>query len=304
MKAEFTSLVQKLVSEQGQDTLFNTAKCKAFLADYSGSEYQSERRLLLQVVEAGITSGIANTNDLAGYKQVAAKKLQDDYYLAPNVASGVVDMLISVLRGESKEKTVCRNCGKELQDEWKPCPYCSSVAAQVPELAVVQQAAVQQAAPQAPPQQAAYQTPPYNPPVRDVGDKQLRHGFTSFWLWSNFIVSLLGVVGILYLEYFTGGEHEFTSFQFWTLLLTSVLSAYGLHRIIFEWAKGGFYWLVFVTIAATVFNTLDVLNGFINDSEISRLQCFISFAIPNALLYGVLHFRNAFNAKTTWEQLS
>jgi hypothetical protein len=129
MKAEFTALVQKLVAEQGRDALFNTAKCKAFLADYTGSEYQNERRLLLQVVEAGITSGIANTGDLAAYKRMAVQKLQDDYYLAPNVTGGVVDMLALVLRGDVKQKTVCRNCGKELQDEWKACPYCGTEAA-------------------------------------------------------------------------------------------------------------------------------------------------------------------------------
>jgi hypothetical protein len=101
MKAEFTALVQQLIAEQGRDALFNAAKCKAFLADYAKGEHLNERRLLLQVVEAGVASGIANTGDLAAYKQQASQKLQDDYYLAPNVAGGVVSMLAQVLRGDT-----------------------------------------------------------------------------------------------------------------------------------------------------------------------------------------------------------
>jgi hypothetical protein len=134
MKAEFTALVQQLIAEQGRDALFNTAKCKSFLADYARGEYPNERRLLLQVVEAGIAAGIANTGDLASYKLMAARKLQDEYFLAPNVATGVVSMLAQMLRGETEQKTVCRNCGKELQSEWKTCPYCE--AAVKPETAM------------------------------------------------------------------------------------------------------------------------------------------------------------------------
>jgi hypothetical protein len=139
MKAEFTAIIQHLIAEQGRDALFNAAKCKAFLADYAKGGHLNERRLLLQVVEAGVASGIANANDLAAYKQLAAQKLQDDYYLAPNVANGVVDMLAQVLRGEAAQKTVCPHCGKELQSEWKTCPHCGS-AVKV-EAAVVAEAA-------------------------------------------------------------------------------------------------------------------------------------------------------------------
>jgi hypothetical protein len=105
MKAEFTALVQKLIAEQGKEALFNTAKCKAFLADYTGSEYQNERRLLLQTVEAGITKAIAYTNDLAACKQQSVQKLQDEYYLAPKVTTGVVNLLVQVLQGEVVQKS-------------------------------------------------------------------------------------------------------------------------------------------------------------------------------------------------------
>jgi hypothetical protein len=97
MKAEFTVLVQQLIAAQGRDALFNSTKCKAFLATAQGANI-SEKRLLQQAVESGITSGIANASNIAAYKAQAAQKLQADYFLAPNVANGVVDVLIGLIR--------------------------------------------------------------------------------------------------------------------------------------------------------------------------------------------------------------
>jgi hypothetical protein len=201
------------------------------------------------------------------YKAQAVQKLQSDYYLAPNVAKGVVDVLVGIIQA--------------------PAPV-QQTAYQPP---------AQQAVYQAPPQQAAYQPPQpqYTPPVSSVpGDKKLRHGFTTFWLWSVLIANILGAVGIFYL---LSLGIELSDFQFWTLFGAFGISAYGLYDIIFKWERFGFTMLIFVTIATTVLNPLILF-------EIGRLECFISFAISNAILYGVLHFRNAFNAKTTWEQLS
>jgi hypothetical protein len=97
MKTEFTVLVQQLIAEQGRDALFNIAKCKAFLVAAQTASI-SEKRLLQQAVESGITSGIANARDIAAYKSQAVQKLQTKYFFAPNVANGVVDMLIGMIR--------------------------------------------------------------------------------------------------------------------------------------------------------------------------------------------------------------
>jgi len=35
MNPEFIAILKKLVTEQGKEVLFNSAKCKAFLADYT-----------------------------------------------------------------------------------------------------------------------------------------------------------------------------------------------------------------------------------------------------------------------------
>jgi hypothetical protein len=83
LKAEFTTLVQQLITDQGKDALLDTGKCKAFLADYAKGEYLNERRLLLQVVEVGIPGGIMKTDDLAAYKQMPPKSCRTSISLLP-----------------------------------------------------------------------------------------------------------------------------------------------------------------------------------------------------------------------------
>ena len=45
MNSEFVDILKKLIAEQGREALLNPAKCKAFLADYTGSEYKKELRV-------------------------------------------------------------------------------------------------------------------------------------------------------------------------------------------------------------------------------------------------------------------
>jgi hypothetical protein len=100
MKTEFISIIQKLIAEQGRETLLAAAKCKAFLADYTRGEYKKESRLLLQAIEAGVAKAIEATDELDLCKQRQTRLLQEDYYLAPEMAADVVDMLAGVLRGD------------------------------------------------------------------------------------------------------------------------------------------------------------------------------------------------------------
>jgi uncharacterized membrane protein YhaH (DUF805 family) len=140
MDAQFIAIIQTLVAEQGREALLDAARCKAFLADYTRGEYKKESRLLLQAVETDIPKAITETDDIASCKTQVVQKLQDEYFLAGNIASDVVDMLVSVLIDEKRRKEItkifCRQCGKELQEEWKACPYClTEVADPAPDVA-------------------------------------------------------------------------------------------------------------------------------------------------------------------------
>jgi hypothetical protein len=102
MDSTFIAIVQKLVSDQGKNALINVAKCKAFLADYTRSEYKKESSLLLQALEAGVAKEIDSTQELEICRQQQVRHLQDDYFLAKEIAVEIVDMLAFVLGASTK----------------------------------------------------------------------------------------------------------------------------------------------------------------------------------------------------------
>ncbi|GHU76326.1 hypothetical protein FACS189461_3760 [Spirochaetia bacterium] len=98
MDTAFIATVQKLIAEQGKEALLNAAKCKGLLADYTAGEYKKESRLLLQALEAGTAIAIDSTQELEICKQQQARHLQEEYFLAEDMAVEVVDVLCLVLR--------------------------------------------------------------------------------------------------------------------------------------------------------------------------------------------------------------
>jgi predicted Zn-ribbon and HTH transcriptional regulator len=130
MNTTFIEILKKLINEQGKEALFNPAKCKAFLADYTKGEFKKESRLLLQALEAGVQKEIDATVELEICKKQQVRVLQEEYFLTAEIAADVVDTLALVLRGEQKNETsqgtLCADCGKTLQKEWKACPYCGT----------------------------------------------------------------------------------------------------------------------------------------------------------------------------------
>ena len=137
MDSMFVDILNKIIAEQGREALLNHAKCKAFLADYTHGEYKKESRLLLQALEAGVQKAIDATGELGVCKQQQARVLREEHFLSAEAAADVVDALALVLRGEqvSGISQVCPNCRKELQKEWKTCPYCSTNVAKTAQAA-------------------------------------------------------------------------------------------------------------------------------------------------------------------------
>jgi len=130
MNTVFIDILQKLTAEQGKEVLLNASKCKAFLADYTHGEYKKESRLLLQAIEAGVSKAIDTTEELEICKKQQTRELVEEHFLAQEAAADVVETFALVLRGKqeirTQQNTVCKNCGKELQKDWKTCPYCET----------------------------------------------------------------------------------------------------------------------------------------------------------------------------------
>ncbi|MDR2865547.1 MAG: tetratricopeptide repeat protein [Spirochaetaceae bacterium] len=101
MDTAFITIVQKLVTEQGKEALFNTAKGKSFLADYTKGEYKKESRLLMQAIESGAAKAIDNTQELQICKLQQIRLLQDDYFITEEMAIGIIDTISFILRGDN-----------------------------------------------------------------------------------------------------------------------------------------------------------------------------------------------------------
>jgi len=99
MNCEFTAILKKLADERGKEVLLSSARCKAFLSDYTCGEYKKESRLILQALEAGVQKAIDAAEDIEICIKRQIRGLQEEYFLAQEVAADVVNTLAIVLRG-------------------------------------------------------------------------------------------------------------------------------------------------------------------------------------------------------------
>jgi len=106
MNPEFVAILQKLITEQGKETLLNTAKCKAFLSDYTRGEYKKESRFLLQALDAGVQKAIDSAENIALCKKQQIRYLHEEYGLDEELAADVVNTLVLILRGDDQKSDV------------------------------------------------------------------------------------------------------------------------------------------------------------------------------------------------------
>jgi peptidoglycan/LPS O-acetylase OafA/YrhL len=87
---------------------------------------------------------------------------------------------------------------------------------------------------------------------------------------------------------------------FWFLLISLALCFWGAHslkRLMKDWEKGGFWHFCVVTLALQIITIIFAPGT-------TTFGSLIGSIIMLGITYGVLRLHNAFNAKTTWEQLS
>jgi len=106
MNPEFITILKKLVTEQGKEVLFNSAKCKAFLADYTHGEFKKESRLLIQTIEAGVPKAIDVSDNLSQCKQQQIRVLREEFFIAEEVAENIMDTLVLILKKTEEQTTL------------------------------------------------------------------------------------------------------------------------------------------------------------------------------------------------------
>ena len=173
----------------------------------------------------------------------------------------------------------CANCGTQLDEGTKFCTNCG--------------AKTDSAQGAGPVQNVAVETP--NP----FANRNLRHGFTSFYLWLCVFLYIAGALTFL-IDFFLleneirGLLYPYLSdFNVWVLIIASVLYAYAYKELI-NWRKAGFWMIIGLTVIMLIMNPTNINFN---------IYSVIGTVFPVGILFGVLQFKNAYNAKSTWEQL-
>ena len=134
MNANLFAIVNRIVAEQGEGILAEPRRVSAFFADLAKDEPKPQKNAFVKCMEQGFAQILKNApeHDRALCRQRLAQRLNDEEGLDLGLCNDTVDLLAAALFGEEQKKkqNVCKNCGKELQEGWKTCPYCSTVVAE------------------------------------------------------------------------------------------------------------------------------------------------------------------------------
>jgi hypothetical protein len=133
MNANFLAIIKKIISEQGEAILADPQRLKGWISDYAKDEPKAERLAFGRCIEYGAYGELKNTpaESRAAAKNRLVQRLHSEEGLDTAICTGALDLLEAALFGVPEQKITCRNCGKELQAEWKTCPYCGASLADV-----------------------------------------------------------------------------------------------------------------------------------------------------------------------------
>jgi hypothetical protein len=137
MNANFFAIVKQIVTGQGEGILSEPRRLSAFFADLARDIPKPQKNAFTKCLEYDSAQILKNAAepDRETCKQRLAQKLHEEEGLDLVLCAETLNLLAAVLfgegqpSGEGQKKTYCKNCGKELQEGWKTCLYCSAQAA-------------------------------------------------------------------------------------------------------------------------------------------------------------------------------
>ena len=295
MNANLLNIVKRIISEKGENILADPQKLKALFSDYAKDEPKEERIAFGRCIEIGSyreLKSASSINERQRRKTVLIGQLNAKYGIDKSRCTGALDLLEAAIFNETTTPTQGNAPVPVYPAARPPAPVSPKVPSPTP------------VTPAAPPSAPVYPSAP--PPItinnivqNNVPNRRLRHGFTSFYLWLSFLGSaamtiflafdLMAGLNILELmEIFS----FYTSADLWVIRINSLATSIALYSII-TWKRWGFWMYCVVCI----------VTSFLNPYKIGFLYSMITYAISIGIIYGVLHFKNAYNAKSTWEQM-
>jgi hypothetical protein len=128
MNNNLLKVLTEITAQYGDSILSEPKRVSAFLADLAQDEPKPHKNALVKCLEHGFTQTLKDIpeNERGSCKQQLAQKMHDEEGLDLGLCGETLELLALVLFGEEQKKILCKNCGKELQEEWKSCPYCGT----------------------------------------------------------------------------------------------------------------------------------------------------------------------------------
>jgi hypothetical protein len=130
MNDNLLNVVKEIITQYGESVLGEPRRVSAFFADLAQDIPKPQKNAFVKCLEHGFVQILKNAAepDRSLCKQRLAQKLHEEEGLDLGLCGETIELLAAVLFGEEQQqkKNHCKNCGKELQEEWETCPYCST----------------------------------------------------------------------------------------------------------------------------------------------------------------------------------
>jgi len=130
MNTNLLNVVKEIIEKNGNAILSDPKRVSAFFADLARDEPKPQKNALIKCLEHGFAQTLKDVSaqDREACKQRLAQRLHDEEGLDLSLCGETLELLSAVLFGDEVKPKInlCKNCGKELQEGWKTCPYCST----------------------------------------------------------------------------------------------------------------------------------------------------------------------------------
>jgi rubrerythrin len=133
MNTNLPTIVKQISSEYGEAVIADPARLKAFFSDIAKDEPKPLRIAFGRCIEARAYAALETAPDAserAERKALIVQKAHDEHGLDKGLYNEALDILEAALYADRKEPIRYVSCGKELQPEWKLCPFCGATVRQ------------------------------------------------------------------------------------------------------------------------------------------------------------------------------
>ncbi|MCL2186341.1 MAG: hypothetical protein FWB86_10905 [Treponema sp.] len=122
MEQGFIDILKTMIKEHGKESILETSKCKAFLADYTKGEYKKESRFLLHALDAKVQKAIDKSQEIDICRKQQVRLLNEDYGIMEDIAQDVFDTLAFVLKGVPipKPESAKKKSSSKSEEETAP----------------------------------------------------------------------------------------------------------------------------------------------------------------------------------------